>query len=353
MALYNKHFYNKMLRKYVVAFGSLFNNLYVTREANGVEQQREKVPLTYAPKEKFLVRLAQDANLDEKPAIKLPRLAFEITGINYAPERKTHSLRKCLYKGDGTNPTYHYNPVPYDINFTLYFMSKSHDDGLQIVEQIAPFFTPHYSVTINAVEDLKVDLPISLVSITQEDTYDGSFEERRLIVWTLDFVLKGVLIGPVRNAGLIKTVKTTFINPETQEPYSTVDVRATNIVSPDEFDIDVNILVNDGAFSTKDLLQIKQGEDFSVDLVLTDENDVPIDLSTSTVSATIQKDSAAIDVTNFTVTKSTDPDFVGTVTLSLDAVQTSQLELGYNIYEVVLDDGQSLTTVVAGYAFVS
>lgn len=209
---------NNTIRKYVIYFGTLFNDVWVQRDnAAGVVQQTMKVPLNYGPKEKFLARLEGNPNLDRSVAITLPRMAFEIINIAYAPERKV-ATTQLIRNVDPTDPNkqlYQYSPTPFDIEFSLYIMVKNQEDGTRIVEQILPFFTPTFTATLNINPDMgiKYDIPVTLNSIAQEDTYEGDFINRRAIIWTLNFTLKGYLFGPTRSANVIKEIDLNFKNP--------------------------------------------------------------------------------------------------------------------------------------------
>ena len=177
-----QQFYHESMRKVVVAFGSLFNNINIVRKDNaGKVTQSMKVPLAYGPKQKFLARLNQDPSLAAKVAITLPRIGFEITGMTYDPARKLNRVqkfRKVKSSGDDSGKLdTQYMPVPYNINFTLYAMAKNSDDALQIVEQILPYFQPDYTLTINDMADMgiKRDVPIILNDVSYEDNYQGDF----------------------------------------------------------------------------------------------------------------------------------------------------------------------------------
>ncbi len=197
------------IRKYVIFFGTLFNQVYITREDNdGDTIQSIKVPLNYGPKEKFLARLEGNSDLDRPIAISLPRMSFEIINFSYDPSRKLTTVGK-IRSQDPTNPDkmrYQYNPVPYDIQFNLYVMVKNAEDGTRIVEQILPFFAPEFTATLNVNPelDIKYDVPLYLDSVSQEDTYEGSFETRRAIIWTLSFTMKAYIFGATRTSSVIK-----------------------------------------------------------------------------------------------------------------------------------------------------
>lgn len=207
-----QQFYHETIRKMVVTFGTIFNNINIVRkDNNGNIVQKMKVPLAYGPKEKFLVRLDQDANLDSKVAITLPRIGFEIQNLTYDATRKLNRVQR-FKKVKGSKSTQldtQYMPVPYNLDFELYAMAKQSDDALQIVEQILPYFQPDYTVTINDMADMgiKRDVPIVLNSISYEDSYRGEFSERRAIVYTLTFTAKFYLYGPVTSDKVIKTVQ--------------------------------------------------------------------------------------------------------------------------------------------------
>ena len=208
--MFGRRFYHESLRKVVVAFGTIFNNIIIHRtDADGSVLQRLKVPLSYSPKEKFLVRLEQQPNLDQREmAVSLPRMGFEISGINYDPSRKLQRvgrLKKTHATDTGTQ-YFQYNPVPYNISFNLYSFTATAEGGLQIIEQILPYFQPDYTVTINAIPEMgiKRDVPITLNSVNYEDTYDGAFTTRRAVNYTLGFTAKTYLYGPLHSSKVIK-----------------------------------------------------------------------------------------------------------------------------------------------------
>ncbi|MEK9695294.1 MAG: tail sheath stabilizer and completion protein [Candidatus Poseidoniales archaeon] len=207
-----QQFYHETTRKVVVAFGTLFNDIHLVRKDNsGTIQQSMKVPLAYGPRQKYLVRLNDDPDLSKSTAVTLPRIGFEIAGISYDPTRKLQRVQKFKkVKGAKANQLdTQYMPVPYNIDFELYILSKQSDDALQIVEQILPYFQPDYTVTINDNTDMgiKRDVPVILNSIGYEDDYQGDFASRRAIIYTLSFTAKFYLYGPVTSSKVIKTVQ--------------------------------------------------------------------------------------------------------------------------------------------------
>jgi len=205
-------FYNQTIRKVVIAFGTMFNDIHLVRkDASGTIIQTMKVPLAYGPRQKFLVRLREDADLTKQVAVTLPRLGFEITGLSYDPARKLNRVQKFRkVKGDNNKQLdTQYMPVPYNVDFELYVLSKQSDDALQIVEQILPYFQPDYTVTINDNTEMgtKRDIPIVLNGVTYEDDYEGDFTSRRSIIYRFSFTTKLYLYGPVTSSKVIKTVQ--------------------------------------------------------------------------------------------------------------------------------------------------
>jgi hypothetical protein len=240
-----QYFYNESLRKCIIAFGSLFNDIYITRKnASGTDSQSMKVPLAYGPKQKFMVRLDADPNLDQKVAITLPRIGFEIAGFDYDPSRKLNRIIKRKKVSNTTDKALkqmntQYSPVPYNLNFELFVMTKNSDDGIQIVEQILPFFQPEYTVTINEVPEMAVirDVPIVLNNIGYEDTYTGSFTERRAIIYTLNFTAKAYVYGPVTTAKPItKAEATIYADLQDKAPPRVARVTQQAIGTPDADD---------------------------------------------------------------------------------------------------------------------
>ena len=207
-----QQFYHESIRKIIVAFGTTFNNIQLVRKNNdGDIIQSMKVPLAYGPQQKYLVRLNEDADLSKQVAITLPRIGFEIQNLSYDPSRKLNRVQKFKKVKTGKSNTLEsqFMPVPYNLSIQLYVMAKQSDDALQIVEQILPFFQPDYTLTINDMADMgiKRDVPIVLNSISYEDNYQGDFETRRALIYTLDFTAKFYLYGPVTSQGVIKTVQ--------------------------------------------------------------------------------------------------------------------------------------------------
>ena len=213
--MFGTHFYHKRVRSAVSVFGSLFNNLYVLRQNSAGETiSQVKVPLSYAPKRNFLARIEAMTNGEQNErvvAIKLPRMSFEINGIAYDETRqlnKMNNLNKVL-AGSTISRQKLFTATPYNINFDLNVYAKSQDDALQIVEQIFPFFTPQYTVTVKPfsnITDLTEDVPITLTSTNFSDDFEGSIEQRRTIIYTLSFEMKINFYGPLNQSKIIREV---------------------------------------------------------------------------------------------------------------------------------------------------
>lgn len=196
--MFGPHFYNQRIRKAVAVFGALFNDIHIIRKnSSGNILSQTKVPLSYGPRRDFLARIDQmnSAGTDERQvAIKLPRMSFEIVAMMYDASRQLPKMNYCR-KGSSVEDegTRLYSPSPYNISFQLGIYAKSQDDALQVVEQILPYFTPHYTLTVNPLDDfdeVKEDTPISLVGVTFSDDYEALIEARRTIIYTLDFEMK-------------------------------------------------------------------------------------------------------------------------------------------------------------------
>ena len=210
-------FYHQTIRKYVALFGTLFNDINIEKkDGGGNVVSRQKVPIAYGPKQKFLTRINQDPDLDQQVAIQLPRMGFEMTGIAYDPVRKLNTIGTLTHKetiNGERNIKKMFNPSPYILDFSLYAFVENAEDGTQILEQILPFFTPEFNVSVNILTDMgiKLDIPIVLQSATSEDSYEGEFSARRTIVWTINFMLKGFIYPDVKSGqSIIKSVEIAF-----------------------------------------------------------------------------------------------------------------------------------------------
>jgi len=228
-----EYFYNEILRRTVIAFGSLFNEITI-KHTNNSDQvvSAIKVPLAYGPTQKFLARLNQSPNLNKPVQITLPRMSFEFTGLTYDAGRKSTTTQYFTSKSveDSKEIKKAYLPVPYNMQFELSIMSKLNDDALQIIEQILPYFQPAYTMTVELVDQIneKRDVPVVLENITMQDDYEGDFTTRRVLIYTLRFTAKTYLFGPVSSAtkDIIKKSTVSYIagdlitNPTREVVYS-------------------------------------------------------------------------------------------------------------------------------------
>ena len=215
-------FYNETIRNTVVGFGSLFNEIYVVRKDNdGNETSRFKVPITYAPKEKFIRMLDEYSGLkgtdnERDVSTILPRIGFNIEAINYDSERKRNTLSKRYTASSNSNQIkFEFSEVPYAIDFFLTVATRSMEDGLQILEQILAYFTPEFTVTINFTDSRqRIDVPIILSSVASEIDFEGDTSIQRSIIFNLAFTARTYVYGPTKESMIITKVDTTFFNTD-------------------------------------------------------------------------------------------------------------------------------------------
>jgi len=241
------YFYNESMRRMTIAFGQLFNNIQIKRkDSNDSVIQSIRVPLAYAPKEKFLTRLDQQPDLDSREfAITLPRMSFEISTIEYDASRKLNRLqkfKKVKTSAEGKTLDFNYMPVPYNISYTLNVFTATAEGGLQIIEQILPYFQPDYTVTVNAIPglDIKRDVPIILNGVNYEDSYSGDYTTRRAVIYTLTFTAKTYLFGPAQTQGVVKKVQAdlysdTDRNNKAREERIIIEPNPTSADADDDF----------------------------------------------------------------------------------------------------------------------
>lgn len=207
--MFGNRFYNETTRRLVAVFGTLFNDISINRKNSSNEVVQEMiVPINYAPMQKLLARLDQDPDLDA-PAITLPRMSFEMMNMTFDAERKLLSTNQIRIPGTtSTGDTVRYVPSPYDIEFELNVMTKYSEDGMKIIEQIIPFFKPDINLSVKLIDGLDpIDIPVVLNSVSKEDVYEASFEERRVLIWTLNFTMKAFFYGPPTDKKVIKFVE--------------------------------------------------------------------------------------------------------------------------------------------------
>ena len=319
-----EYFYNEILRKTVIAFGTLFNNISI-KHSNGSNQVTSviKVPLAYGPTQKFLARLEQSPDLNKSTAITLPRMSFEFTGLTYDPSRKVTTTQVFTVKdsNDGSETKKAYMPVPYNMQFELSIMTKINDDALQIVEQILPYFQPSYNLTVELVDSIneKRDIPIILENITMQDDYEGNFTTRRVLLYTLRFTAKTYLFGPTSSAtkDVVKKATVSYLTGSstdnvTREIVYSAEPRAiknytgtiVTLLAKDITTTDTLITVDDSSSISKDTYLDIEGEEVYVRLkngnVLTvergkDDTTISSHLKGSPIKSITTQDNALIE----------------------------------------------------------
>lgn len=241
--MFSGHFYHAQIRRMVSVFGTMFNNIDVHKtDSSGNVLEVTKVPIAYGPRQKFLARLEQQASLtDPKLAIKLPRMSFEIVSLMYdgaTALNKTNQIR-VPDPEDSTKFKTVYGPVPYRIGFQLNIMSKHQDDALQVLEQILPYFKPDFTVTINDLPEMgiKSDVPITLLSVMMQDDYEGDYESRRTIIYTLEFEARVRFYTGINDKGFIRTAQVDYniTDPSTAAQQYTVTTNATDAAPDDSY----------------------------------------------------------------------------------------------------------------------
>ena len=228
------YFYHEIIRKTVIAFGTLFNEVHIRhQDAAGKDISDIKVPISYGPKQKFLARIQQQPDLNKAVQITLPRMSFEVNNIQYDPSRKS-GISQTFKAQEGSKLKKVFMPVPYNLGFELNILTKLQDDSMQILEQILPFFQPGFTLTIDLVKSIgeKRDVPMVLDSITFTDDYEGNFETRRALIYTLNFTAKTYMFGPIADSteGLIRKVQVDYYsdsNPQTAKREQRYTVKAT------------------------------------------------------------------------------------------------------------------------------
>ena len=237
--------YNRIIRKLVIGFGNLFNDIKIARfNPDGSEAERFLIPIAYATKERYVMRIEDDYTLDKKVQVALPRFSFEMTGMQYDASRKQNTNVKNFAQ-TSTGIVAQYNPVPYNFNFKLYLYVRNIEDATQVLEHIIPYFTPDYTMKINLVPEMGIvkEVPVILNTADHEIIYEGDRnQETRMIIWTLDFTLKGFIFGKTSGpAKIIKTAITNIYNQLTPE-----DVVIFNMAQPGIGDYQIGEVVYQG-----------------------------------------------------------------------------------------------------------
>ena len=265
------YFYNEILRRTIIAFGTLFNNITIqsTDNADNIVS-KIKVPLAYGPTQKFLARIEQSPDLNKSFQITLPRMSFEFIGLTYDPTRKVSTTQQFTVKDpdNGTQVKKTYMPVPYNMQFELSIMTKLNDDALQVVEQILPYFQPQYNLTVELVEAIeeKKDIPVILENITMQDDYEGDYSTRRVLLYTLRFTAKTYLYGPSTSAttDIIKKATVNYMAGDStgrnrDVTYSVVPTAVKNYTG------DATTTLAADLTKTKTTIEVADGTGFSAD----------------------------------------------------------------------------------------
>jgi hypothetical protein len=283
-----EYFYHEILRRTIVSFGSLFNNITIKHNNSSNETVSSiKVPLAYGPTQKFLARLEQVPNLNAPIQMTLPRMSFEFTGLNYDASRKVTTTQTFVsaVTTDKTKPRKSYMPVPYNMSFELSIMTKLNDDMLQIIEQIIPYFQPAYTISVDLVETIgeKRDIPVVLEGISMQDDYEGDYSTRRALIYTLRFTAKTYLFGTIADVSkdIINKVSIGFIagdktNTPTREISYSSEPRAIQSYTN-------NVITNltSDITSTDTLIEVNSASGISVSSYITIDNE---ELKVSSIS---------------------------------------------------------------------
>ena len=256
------YFYHEIIRKTVIAFGTLFNDIYVRHDDQAGNVISElKVPVAYGPRQKFLARIQQQPDLNKAVQITLPRMSFEITSISYDATRKAGITQtfKAPNADNNDKLTKVFMPVPYNIGFELNILCKLQDDGLQILEQILPFFQPAFTLSIDLVKSIgeKRDVPMVLNNIAQQDDYEGDFSTRRALIYTLSFTAKSFMFGHISNTpeGLIRKVQLDYYSDTNTRTAKRVQRYTVAAKAKKDYN-------EDNVIDTADDLLIEPGDDF-------------------------------------------------------------------------------------------
>jgi hypothetical protein len=334
------YYYHEIIRKTIIGFGTLFNNIFIKHE--GIDDStldETKVGLAYGPQQKFFAKIREQANLTKAVAITLPRMSFEMTSVQYDPTRKS-GITQTFKASDGTNLKKVFMPVPYNIGFELSIFSKLNDDALQIIEQILPYFQPSFNITVNLVKSIgeKRDIPIVLDNISFRDEYEGDFTTRTALIYTLQFTAKTYLFGPVADTsdGIIKKVQVDYAadtavtakrqvryvaTPKALKDYNNDQ---TTTLKEDLTTTETRITVNDTTFiSPKDRIVI----DSEIMSIVSVE-----DSATIIVKRGFDSSIAAKHISSTTINKLTTAD---------DALVEPGDDFGFNEFDSFFEDGLS------------
>jgi hypothetical protein len=260
--------YHEIIRKTMAAFGTLFNNVFIMhQDENSSDASLIKVPIAYGPVQKFLSRIEEKPDLRKRTAITLPRMSFEMTGLQYDASRKTSTMQSFKTNVSGSVKKV-YMPVPYNIGIQLSIMSKYNDDMLQIIEQILPYFQPHFNLTINLISSIgeKKDIPIVLENINMDDQYEGDFSSRRILIYTLNFTAKVSIFGPVGDTE-DKIIKKVQVDYHTNTDTSNYSRQLRYVVQPraiKDYDNDQTAILQSDIDESVTKLEVSDAVSFSI-----------------------------------------------------------------------------------------
>lgn len=228
MSIFKNYFFHDLTRKYQLIFGSLFTDLQIQRlRDDGKSLNFITVPLLHSPKEKFIQRLegdiepedydnleagVQSASTRRRIAISLPIIAYEMVDMQYDGSRKIAKNQYIRSNQVGNLAEKIYTPAPYILTFEVNIATKTQNEMLQIIEQIIPGFTPDVNITLKGLNGVEYDVPITFTGLFRNDTYTGAFEERRQIMWTLNFTMKAYYFSPQNKKSIILDVNSPIFN---------------------------------------------------------------------------------------------------------------------------------------------
>jgi|TARA_B100002051_G_scaffold205674_1_gene196510 hypothetical protein len=334
------YYYHEIIRKTIIGFGTLFNDIFIKHEnIDNTTLDETKVGLAYGPQQKFFAKIREQANLTKAVAITLPRMSFEMTSIQYDATRKS-GITQTFKASDGTNLKKVFMPVPYNIGFELSIFSKLNDDALQIIEQILPYFQPSFNITVNLVSSIgeKRDVPIVLDNISFRDEYEGDFTTRTALIYTLQFTAKTYLFGPVSDTsdGLIKKVQVDYASDTAASARRQMRYVATPKALKD-YNNDQTTTITEDLTTTETRISVTASASLSV-------NDRIV------IDSEIMKISQIVDATTIIVKRGFDSSIpaqhtsastINLLTTADDAAIVPGDDFGFNEFESFFDDGKS------------
>jgi len=332
------YYYHEIIRKTIIGFGTLFNNIFIKHE--GIDDStldETKVGLAYGPQQKFFAKIREQANLTKAVAITLPRMSFEMTSVQYDPTRKS-GITQTFKASDGTNLKKVFMPVPYNIGFELSIFSKLNDDALQILEQILPYFQPSFNITVNLIQSIgeKRDIPIVLDNISFRDEYEGDFTTRTALIYTLQFTAKTYLFGPVADTsdGIIKKVQVDYSSDTATSARRQMRYTATPKALKD-YNNDQTTTINEDLSTTETRITVTDSSSLTVN-------------SRIVVGSEIMKISQVVDAITIIVKRGFDSSIAtehisGTTINLLTTADDAQIEpaddFGFNEFNEFFDNG--------------